>query len=153
VFARDISERRNAEAVIQKKNEELEAINEELRATIEELEATNEEFEAQNQELINAQEKLEKSQERLKYALDATSDGLWDYTIQTGVCYFSPRYYRMIGYEPGEFKASYESWREMLHPDDAEAAVETLKKHIEGENEQYQAEFRFRGKTGAIAGY
>ncbi len=149
VFARDISERRKADSIIQKKNEELEAINEELRATIEELEATNEEFEAQNQELIYAQEKLEKSQERLKYALDATSDGLWDYNIQTGVCYFSPPYYRMIGYEPGEFKASYESWRQMLHPDDAEGANEALMKHIEGASEQYQAEFRFRRKDGS----
>ncbi|MCF8092786.1 MAG: response regulator [Desulfotignum sp.] len=45
---------------------------------------------------------LEQKEERLNMALEASRDGLWDWNIQTGEIYFSPRYYTMLGYEPNE---------------------------------------------------
>lgn len=45
----------------------------------------------------------EKTQERLNLAFNAANDGLWDINLQTKETYYSPNYFRMIGYEPGYF--------------------------------------------------
>jgi PAS domain S-box-containing protein len=59
---RDITERKQAEQELQKKNEQLDAQNEELQATEEELRATNEELQAANEELRETQEQLVRSE-------------------------------------------------------------------------------------------
>jgi PAS domain S-box-containing protein len=91
---------------------------------------------------------LKKSEERLALALDVASDGLWDWNVTTGETYFSPRYYTMLGYAPGEFEASYEAWHRMLHPDDRNRTVEVIRKALESGAETYEVEFRIRGKNG-----
>ncbi len=94
-----------------------------------------------------AEEALRTSEERLRMALEGTTDGIWDWDLRTNQSHFSPRYYTMLGYEPGEFPSRYESWRQLLHPDDvgpAERAIEeTLASHI-----PYRSEFRMKGKSG-----
>jgi PAS domain S-box-containing protein len=50
-----------------------------------------------------ANEKIRASESRLALALDAANDAIWDWDIATGTVYSSPAYYRMLGYEPGEF--------------------------------------------------
>jgi PAS domain S-box-containing protein len=90
---------------------------------------------------------LEKSEERLRLALEATADGIWDWDPRTGQAYFSPRYYTMMGYEPDEFPPTYESWRQLLHPDDMEASEEAVQRALE-EYTPFAIEFRFKAKNG-----
>lgn len=88
------------------------------------------------------------SEERLSLALDAANDGLWDWDVNSGEAFFSPRYYTMLGYEPGGFEASYAEWRNRVHPDD-QARVETLlSRYLEKEEPAFEVEFRFRDKAG-----
>ncbi len=94
-----------------------------------------------------AEEALSESEERLRLALEGTTDGIWDWNIRTGEVYFSPRYYTMLGYEPNEFPASYDSWRQLLHPDDAELSDETIRKAVR-ELAPIAVEFRLRTKNG-----
>jgi PAS domain S-box-containing protein len=94
-----------------------------------------------------AEESLKTSEERLRLALEGTSDGIWDWNLQTGQAYFSPHYFTMLGYEPGEFPGGYESWRRLLHPDDAEGAVEAVRNAIEKET-PFAIEFRLKAKNG-----
>lgn len=94
-----------------------------------------------------AEQTLKESEERLRMALEGTSDGIWDWNLQTGQVYFSPRYYTMIGYQPNEFPPCYESWRERVHPDDVEQAERALQRTIE-ERTLYSTEFRFRTGSG-----
>jgi PAS domain S-box-containing protein len=95
-----------------------------------------------------AEEALRESEERLKLALEATSDGLWDWDVRTGITYFGPRYFTMLGYEPGEFDPTFDSWVEMIHPEDREEAYRTLQWHVENKKGSYEKEFRMRKKDG-----
>ncbi|MCP4726611.1 MAG: PAS domain S-box protein [bacterium] len=95
-----------------------------------------------------AEDKLMIQEERLELALEATSDGMWDWNINTGTTYFSPRYYTMLGYEPNEMPPRYETWEKLLHPDDVERTIGFIKEHLEARKESYEVEFRMKAKTG-----
>ena len=94
------------------------------------------------------EKELRKSRERLELALEAASEGLWDWNLATNEVYFSPRWYTLLGYEPFEFPQSYESWEKLLHPDDRDAVVSTVKKQIAGTQKHSEMEFRMKGKSG-----
>ncbi|EMS79938.1 hybrid sensor histidine kinase/response regulator [Desulfotignum phosphitoxidans] len=91
---------------------------------------------------------LEQKEERLNMALEASRDGLWDWNIQTGEVYFSPRYYTMLGYEPNELPQTYDTWAGLLHPDDREAAEKSILDHIEKEFSPFEQEFRMKTRSG-----
>lgn len=95
-----------------------------------------------------AQEDLAVSQERLQFALDATSDGLWDWDMVNNTLYCSPRYFTMLGYVPNEFEPSFEAWRDLLHPDDAPGTVMEVLKHVDS-GDPFEVEFRLRAKDGS----
>ncbi len=89
-----------------------------------------------------------RTEERLALALLATNDGLWDWNFKTGTAYFSPRYYAMIGYEPDDFPPSYDSWRNLVHPDDLEETEKAINNTIEAAEGGFEIEYRFRAKSG-----
>ncbi len=91
---------------------------------------------------------LRQSRDRLELALEAASEGLWDWNLATNEVYFSPRWYTMIGYEPFELPSVYETWENLLHPEDRESAVRTAKKHISGTQKNLETEFRMKDKSG-----
>ena len=91
---------------------------------------------------------LKENEKRLNLAMEATSDGLWDWNIPTGEAYFSPRYYTMLGYEPYEMPPSYDTWAKLLHPDDRERVIKDINEHIERKSEGFEVEFRLKTKSG-----
>ncbi len=90
---------------------------------------------------------LRRSEERLELALEATSDGIWDWDIPTGNTYFSPRYFTMLGYEPNELPSHFSTWEKLVHPEDGEKAKKIVFDHIE-RGEPYEIEVRLRNKAG-----
>ncbi|MGE4423829.1 MAG: ATP-binding protein [Pseudodesulfovibrio sp.] len=90
---------------------------------------------------------LRESEERLQMSLEATSDGLWDWSMDSEKVYFSPGYFTMLGYEPGAFPPAYESWLELLHPDDRDRAVDVVTAHVLS-GEEFRTEFRLRNRDG-----
>jgi PAS domain S-box-containing protein len=94
-----------------------------------------------------AEERLRQSEDRLALALDATSDGLWDWNLETNDVYFSPRYATMLGYSPAELEPSFATWEALLHPDDRHKIKQTVADHIE-RGEPFTVEFRLKTKDG-----
>ncbi len=88
------------------------------------------------------------SETRLAYAVEGTNDGLWDWSIVTGEVYFSPRWCRMLGYEPHEIRGHVTAWSEVLHPDDYARVFAAVEAHFRGETEFYQTEQRLRTRDG-----
>ena len=95
-----------------------------------------------------AQEALRESEERLHLAMETTSDGLFDWNQQTNEAYFSPRWFTMLGYEPGEFPPSVETWLNLLHPDDKPHILDLFAEYTKTRTD-HELEFRMRTKSGA----
>lgn len=92
---------------------------------------------------------LAQSEERLALALDAGSDGLWDWHVESGKVWFSNRWWEMIGYRPGEFEPTTEEWFRLIHPDDLPIAQASLDAHIAGDKPICESEYRLRTKGGS----
>jgi PAS domain S-box-containing protein len=90
---------------------------------------------------------LRDSEERFKLSMEATSDGLWDLDVASDRAYYNPAYYHILGYEPDEFEASGQTWRQLLHPDDLEKALAADQDCIEGRKEFIDAEYRMKAKN------
>ena len=95
-----------------------------------------------------AEEALRESNERFRLSMDATNDGIWDWNIETDGGYFSPNYYRMLGYEVGAFPMQGKAWSELLHPDDRANTIRANMDCIEGRCETFQIEYRMKAKNG-----
>ena len=94
-----------------------------------------------------AEEAMRESEERLALALEVTNDGIWDWDCVSGSTYFSPHYYAMLGYEPGEFEANYASWLSLIHPDDVQDVEDQVRRHVTS-GEVFEIEFRMKAKSG-----
>ncbi|RLE06603.1 MAG: hypothetical protein DRJ06_07465, partial [Candidatus Aminicenantes bacterium] len=93
------------------------------------------------------EEKLSKTRERLELAMDAGEHGFWDWNLDTNDIYFSPRYYTMLGYKPGELPMRFETWVNLMHPDDRKTIVEKVKNYVKNA-QPYEVEFRLKTKDG-----
>jgi PAS domain S-box-containing protein len=98
-------------------------------------------------DLKKTEKALIESEKRYFLTVEAVNQGIWDWNILTGDVYFSPVYYKMLGYADGEFPASYESFRSLVHPDDIERVENKIKDHIENAG-GYVIEFRLKKSDG-----
>ncbi len=106
------------------------------------------ELQALEAEHKQREEALQESEQSYSLALSATNDGFRDWDVPTGEVFFSDRYYTMLGYEPGEFPASFESWTNLIHPDDIDRARQAVELYLSGEIDVYQPEIRLKTKQG-----
>jgi PAS domain S-box-containing protein len=100
-------------------------------------------------ELVITEKALRESENRFSLSMDATSDGLWDWEIPTSKIYFSPGYYRMLGYEPNEFEPTFDSWKNLLHPDDIGAAISNNMDCLNNITQNIHVEFRMKAMDGS----
>jgi len=90
------------------------------------------------------------SDQRFRLAMEASTDGLWDWNIEhPAQSYFSPAYYRMLGYEPGEFPMTDESWASLIHPDDLDRVRSVNRDCVENRCQDFAIEYRMKAKDGA----
>ena len=81
-------------------------------------------------------------------ALERARLGVWDWNVQTGECFYSDTWFRMLGYEPGELRDTGDLWLTLIHPDDRERAIASGDRHLDGETDAIETELRLRHKDG-----
>ena len=91
---------------------------------------------------------LRETKDRLAFALDGAQEGLWDWKVQTGEVYFSPRMEIMLGYAAGEWIPHISSWQKLVHPGDLDQVMDRLHEHLVGHREYFQVEYRMRHRDG-----
>jgi len=93
-------------------------------------------------------EALRRNEDRLRKILLAANDGSWDWDLVTNVVDFDRRYYEMAGYAADEFPHTLSAFQERIHPEDVGAVMDTAARHLRGELDRFEVEFRFAKKGG-----
>ena len=95
-----------------------------------------------------AEEALRLSEEQFELAIRGANDGIWDWNLITDEVYFSPRWKSIIGYEDHELENSFETWKNLMHPEDVPRVMSLVQAYLGGETNHYEIEHRLRHKDG-----
>jgi PAS domain S-box-containing protein len=91
--------------------------------------------------------RLKRSEQRLDLALSASNEGVWDLDLRTGHEYFSARCLAMLGYDIDEVPGCFETWANLLHPQDRNRTLDCYQKLI-AQGGRLDLEFRLIAKDG-----
>lgn len=100
--------------------------------------------------LKQAERALQKSEERLRLVLQGSKDAPWDWDVDAGDAYYSPRYWEMLGYAVDELSADSELWLRLMHDDDRAHVRGQLEALMRSGASTYEIEFRMRHKAGHV---
>ena len=99
----------------------------------------------------DAGEVLLAKEARLAKAEEIAHVGSWDLDVRTGDIHWSDEVYRMFGFEPQSFGATYEAFLEAVHPDDREAVEAAYQGSLHEDGDSYEIEHRIvRKSTGEV---
>ncbi|MCY1723126.1 PAS domain-containing protein [Prolixibacteraceae bacterium Z1-6] len=99
-------------------------------------------------ELLDAKAKAEESTERFELAMQVTLDGPYDWNLVTNEIYFSDRWKEILGYKPDELPNNFSVWEKLTDPDGVKKSYEMLTRHIAGELDKFELEFKMKHKNG-----
>nr|WP_320013164.1 PAS domain-containing protein [uncultured Desulfobulbus sp.] len=94
------------------------------------------------------QEDLRESEERLQLVMEGSQLGYWDWDIKEGEVRRNKRWAEMLGYTQKEIEDSVKQWTDLHHPDDREAAWESIDNHLQGKSPAHRMEYRMLAKDG-----
>jgi PAS domain S-box-containing protein len=86
--------------------------------------------------------------DQLRWAMEATSDGIWDWNIETGEVDYSPAYTRMLGFEPEEWRGRVDTWAGTIHPEDRDRVLAANQACIDGKVPAFEVEYRLGCRSG-----
>ncbi|MEZ9340292.1 diguanylate cyclase [Vibrio splendidus] len=104
-------------------------------------------LEQENAELKQSNARL---QEKLNAALDSNGLCLWEHHVPSGkLTIFNMDWGKMLGYQPHELTATFETWKNYLHPDDYHQAMKAFEEHLSGSCDLYEVVYRMTHKDGS----
>ena len=90
---------------------------------------------------------LRESEQRLSYVMSATGEGVWDWSINTGVVANNARWCELLGLPGTELEHSYQLFIEHIHPGD-QLAVQAAIAQCLHDKSSYQTEYRLMRSVG-----
>ena len=94
---------------------------------------------------------LQESAKRLKKAQEIAHLGSWELDVDGNILTWSDEVYRIFGLRPQEFRATYEAFLEVVHPDDRPAVNAAYSGSLREGRDAYEIEHRIvRRSTGEI---
>ncbi|KZN34509.1 hypothetical protein N480_21020 [Pseudoalteromonas luteoviolacea S2607] len=102
-----------------------------------------------------SQKAIEKSEERFKLAIKGSNDGIWDWDIERGGMFYSPRFRELLGYKGDDlvgFPDAFESLEKHVHPEDKSNTFGALNTHLDT-GAVFDVEFRMRNESGDFRFY
>jgi two-component system CheB/CheR fusion protein len=98
-----------------------------------------------------AEDALRASEQRLARAQEISNLGSWELDLATNTLTWSDEAYRIFGLQPQEFGATYETFLEVVHPDDRAAVDAAYSGSVRDGKDSYEIEHRIvRKATGEI---
>ncbi|ALN88578.1 sensory box protein [Lysobacter capsici] len=96
-----------------------------------------------------AERQLHRVSERLQVATQAAGIGIWDWDVVRNEMVYDDAMCRLYGVDRADFKAGYDAWQLMLHPDDVQHMEDAVQAALRGESE-YKEEFRILRPDGSL---
>ena len=96
-----------------------------------------------------AEEALRRSEERYELAVRGAGTGIWDYDIDRGKVFYSPRWKMLFGYSEDEIGDSLEDWVRLLHPDERDWILKVQEDFLASTSATIRVEYRLRHKDGS----
>jgi diguanylate cyclase (GGDEF)-like protein/PAS domain S-box-containing protein len=90
---------------------------------------------------------LRSSEARFHHAVQGSNDGIWDWDLEHGEYYFSPRHKRMLGYRDDEIPNEQGAMERLVLAEDQPLLAEAVRLHFE-EHQPFDCVFRMRHKDG-----
>jgi PAS domain S-box-containing protein len=87
--------------------------------------------------------------ERAQLALKGANDAIWDWDLEHNTKFFSPRWKQMRGFSDQEIGNSPDECINRIHPHDYKHFMKSLDRHILGQTEFFEIEYRSQCKDGS----
>ncbi|MEC4750660.1 EAL domain-containing protein [Methylomicrobium sp. Wu6] len=95
-----------------------------------------------------AEQALQESENRLMLAFKGSSDAPWDWDLENNRLYYSPQWWRMLGYDIDELQSDAKLWQSLVHPDDIDFIQLDLREALNSGQSMHAVELRLRHKDG-----
>ncbi|MGP1609220.1 MAG: PAS domain-containing protein, partial [Burkholderiales bacterium] len=96
-------------------------------------------------------EKLSISEERFLLVSQATNDAVWDWDFAQNTLWWNDKFTKLFGYPREELEPGPESWTLRIHPDEVQQVADDIHAVIDGSEQYWSAEYRFRRRDGSYA--
>src|SRR4028118_1221701 len=126
------------------KEEVLARIENQLKIT-----RLSKQLEEQNRQLQQEINTRWKTEQRLELVIRAANDGFWDWNLESGEIYISPRCKEILGYSDEELANEFASWEKHVFPEDRIAALKLVEDYNSGKVSRFESTQRFRHKDGS----
>jgi chemotaxis protein methyltransferase CheR len=140
----DINERKLMEEALRKAHDEL---DQKVKERTAELTETNKELNREIEKRRLAEKAVRQSLERYALVVAGSTDGIWDWDILSDTVFYSDRFKKFLGYSSEEFPVTVDAFRNLLHPEDADAVWSAVERHLQ-ERVPYHIEYRLKMKSG-----
>lgn len=100
-------------------------------------------------ELARARQALQESEFRWRFALEGAGESVWDWDIATDALHLSPRWKQMMGYPEDLPDGTLSDWREHVHPDDLQHAMDERGAYASRIGGLRVSEYRVRCRDGS----
>ena len=92
---------------------------------------------------------LARSEEQLRLTLEFNHIGIWDWNVKTNEVIWNDNHFRLLGLEPETLTASYQRWRDRVHPEDVERIEQTLLDAL-AQHANFEGEYRAIYPNGKV---
>lgn len=121
-----------------------------LASALETFKQAKQDAAAATAELEAFSRRLLEREERLSLVLRGGDLGYWDVDLDTGRTQVNARYDEIFGFAPNRREVARNDWVEAIHPEDRDYALTLGKRYREGENADYEVEYRVVRPDGEI---
>ena len=98
-----------------------------------------------------ALQRLAESEQRFEHVALATSDAIWDWTYGSDHIWWSEGIEALFGHDPHGPASTIEGWKALIHPEDRERVLASIREALAQATSKWSGEYRLRRADGTYA--